>query len=96
MFFAPVNRYIRIEIEEESENESIVILPEDYKKKEEPYGIATVISASYDVRFVISRGDKILINKKMIEEINTKEFGTIYIILDNYVLGIIPKGNKNE
>ena len=96
MNYLPVNRYIRVEIEEQPESEQLVILPDGYKKEEEPYGLVKVISAAYDTRFVVARGDKILVDKKMIEEIKTKEFGTIYTILDNYVLGIIPKGIKNE
>ena len=82
--------------EDRAENEQLIILPDDYKKEEEPYGLVKVISAAYDTRFVVARGDQILVDKKMIEEIKTKEFGKIYTILDNYVLGIIPKGIKNE
>ena len=96
MNYSPVNRHIRVRVEKEPEDEQLVILPEGYKKEEEPYGLVTVISAAYDTRFVVARGDRILVDKKMIEEIKTKEFGTIYTILDNYVLGIIPKGIKNE
>jgi len=38
-------------------------------------------------------GDKIIVDRKMIEEIKTEDFGTISLILDNYVVGVIPKGN---
>ena len=92
MYFAPVNRYIRISFEEKEKEESLLIMPEDYKKQEEPYQEAVVISSSYDIRFSAQKGDRILIDRKMVQEIKTEDFGTIYLILDNYVLGVISRG----
>ena len=89
MKFIPVNRHIRISFEEQKEEESVLLLPDDYQKKEDPYQVATVVGVSDDLRFIAVPGDKILVDKK----IKTKDFGTITLILDNYVMGIIPKGN---
>jgi len=90
--FLPVNRHIRISFEEEKEEESVLLLPDDYQKKEEPYQIAKVIGVSDDIRFIAVPGDRVLVDKKMIQEIKVKDFGTITLILDNYVMGVIPKG----
>lgn len=92
MKFLPVNRHIRISFEEHKEEESVLLLPDDYQKKEDPYQVARVVGVSDDVRFVVVPGDKVLVDKKMIQEIKTKDFGTITLILDNYVMGVIPKG----
>ena len=94
MKFMPVNRHIRISFEEQKEEESVLLLPDDYQKKEDPYQVAKVIGVSDDIRFIVVPGDKVLVDKKMIQEIKTKDFGTITLILDNYVMGVIPKGNQ--
>ena len=52
-----------------------------------------VLSVSDTVRIMVVPGDRIFIDRKMIEEIKTEEFGTISLILDNYVVGIVPKGS---
>ena len=49
---------------------------------------AGVLSAAPDLRIDIVQGDKLIVDRSMIEEISVG--GTIYnVILDNYVLGII-------
>ncbi len=88
--FKPVNRYILIEMtqaEPEGEN-SLIVLPEDYKKPEPTHASALVVCAAEDVRFAISEGERIVIDRSMIEEISVD--GTIYnVILDNYVVAIV-------
>jgi hypothetical protein len=90
--FIPVNRHIRISFEEQEKEESVLLMPDDYQKEEELYQIASVIGVSDDVRFIVVPGDKVLVDKKMIQEIKTNNFGTICLILDNYVIGVILKG----
>ena len=68
-------------------------MPQGYQKTEETYQMVNVLSVSDTVRIMVVPGDKIFIDRKMIEEIKTEEFGTISLILDNYVVGIVPKGS---
>tara|TARA_R100001594_G_scaffold85018_1_gene119456 strand:+ start:206 stop:478 length:273 start_codon:yes stop_codon:yes gene_type:complete len=88
--FNPVNRYILVEVPETAEQarDSIIVLPEDYAPHQDRYGPVRAIAAAADVRFDISEGCSLIIDKGMIEEISFG--GTIYnVILDNYVVGIV-------
>ena len=91
MIFRPVQRHIHISKQDANQEESLVLLPEDYKKKEEPYQIVTVISAAEDVRFDLKPGDQIIVDAKMIQEIKTDIFDGINLICDNYVMGVITQ-----
>jgi len=89
--FKPVNRYIQIEIKkpEQDLDDFGIVLPDDYKPKEERYVVATVVSCATDVRFhyELKEGTKILVDQSMIEEINVNN-GQITVVLDNYVVGL--------
>jgi co-chaperonin GroES (HSP10) len=87
--FRPVNRFILVDIEKKREDktQSLVMLPEDYKPREEKFAKVTAVSAAEDVRFAINSGDKLIIDQGMMEQISIGD--TIYnVILDNYVVGI--------
>ena len=89
--FKPVNRYIQIDLETRSEKEeSIVLLPENFKKPEEKYVQCVCLSSADDVRFFLKPKDELIIDRKMVEErtVNHKVF---HVILDNYVLGVVQK-----
>jgi len=68
------------------------MLPADFKPKEERYVTATVLEWAADVRFKdeLETGTKIIVDKSMVEEINTKN-KTINVILDNYIIGIVTE-----
>lgn len=91
MSFRPVQRHIQITKENQNQEESLVLLPDDYKKKEDPYQVVTVLSAADDVRFQINPGDRIVVDAKMIQEIKTNNYECISIICDNYVVGVITQ-----
>ena len=64
------------------------MLPEDYSPAKPPFVQVTVLSVALDVRLEISKGDKLIVDRSMIEEI--KLGTTIYnVILDNYVVGVM-------
>jgi len=92
--FQPVNRYILIEIEDENENktESGVILPDDFKVKDEKFVSANVLSWADDVRFTerLRTNAMVIVDKSMVEEINVNN-QLFTIIQDNYVVGITVK-----
>jgi co-chaperonin GroES (HSP10) len=85
--FEPVNRYILIDVKKETETQSLIVLPEDYKAKEERFVSVKFLKAASDVRFDIPNDCNLIVDNSMIEEINVR--GTNYnVILDNYVVGI--------
>jgi co-chaperonin GroES (HSP10) len=90
--FKPVNRYILINLPSPTQNitESGIMLPDDFKPQEERYVTAEVVAWAPDVRFKedLQMGTKIIVDKPMVEEINMKN-GSINIVLDNYIIGIV-------
>ena len=87
----PVNRHLLVELSENTaeENEPTILLPEDYKKPEQPYVIVDVISASVECgQKVKSDWKKLLVPRNMIIE---AEYNgqPIYLIQENYVLAIM-------
>jgi co-chaperonin GroES (HSP10) len=88
--FKPVNRHILIEMPPvSSEGESsLIVLPEDYKRPEPTHASVVAVRSAPDVRFSIAGGERMVVDRSMIEEISVD--GTIYnVILDNYVVAII-------
>ena len=89
--FKPVNRYIQIDLATRGEKEeSIVLLPENFKKPEEKYVQCVCLSSADDVRFFLKPKDELIIDRKMVEEI-TVNHKVFHVILDNYVLGVVQK-----
>ncbi len=92
--FKPVNRYIQIKISDPEPVETIsgILLPSDYEVKEEKYAQASTLAWSPDVRFAdeLDLGSKIIVDRSMIEEVNSNG-RTMHLILDNYVLGLIKE-----
>ncbi len=96
--FRPVNRHMLVvpHITERLENPAGVILPEDYKPQEERYITATVVDIAADCaphfrdlrRGTFTESREIVIDKSMLEEIKYKE-KSYYVILENYVVGLL-------
>ncbi len=85
----PVNRHILVDYSPPQEKtDSGILLPDDYKAPEENHIIVEVLSVAADVSFNCEKGDKIVIDKKMLEELSV-EHSTYYTILENYVIGVI-------
>jgi co-chaperonin GroES (HSP10) len=88
--FNPVNRHILIDVNThpDASSESLIVLPEDYAPEIDRHAQVSVLSTAPDLRIDVDQGDKLIVDRSMIEEISIG--GTIYnVILDNYVLGII-------
>ena len=85
----PVNRYILVDYNPpEEKSDSGILLPDDYKPPEEHHAVVKVLGVSDDVPFFCATGDRIVIDKKMLEEIRV-EHSNYYLILANYVLGVL-------
>jgi len=85
--FIPVNRYIAVELPAPKEDRSSdILLPEDYNPIQAKHVVGTVIEYSDDVRYTLHIGDKVIIDRSMIEEIEV-ENESYFIVLDNYIVG---------
>lgn len=85
----PVNRHILVEYSPPQEKtDTGILLPDDYKAPEQNHIIVKVLGVAEDVSFRCEKGDKIVIDKKMLDELSI-EHSTYYTILENYVIGVI-------
>ena len=85
----PVNRHILVSYSPPQEKtDTGILLPDDYKAPEENHIIVEVLGVAEDVSFRCEKGDKIVIDKKMLDELSI-EHSTYYTILENYVIGVI-------
>ena len=100
--FKPLNRHLLVETPKQKTNEtsSGIVLPEDYKPKEEPYVVVRLVDCADDVRFKETLNNLksmahvaqiyLMVDRPMIEEIVYD--GTNYsLILDNYVKGVFAR-----
>ena len=85
----PVNRHILVKYSPPQErSDSAILLPDDYKPPTDDYVVVDVLAISDDVSITCATGDKIVIDKKMLQQI-TVEYSNYYLILENYVIGVI-------
>ena len=101
--FRPVNRHISIvpHFKSSEAESSGVLLPEDFKPQEDEFVVATVLAISQDcssafqkMRAYPGEVHKIVVDSSMIKKIEVKE-KSHYIILENYVLGILGRINAH-
>jgi hypothetical protein len=93
----PVNRHMLIvpHDQEEVEEASSVLLPDDYRPPEDRFVVATVVDVAPDCASQfqkLRRGTfserNIVVDRSMIEEISVK--GKVsHLILENYVVGLL-------
>lgn len=89
--FKPVNRYVLVEDNTEENRQETpmgILLPDDYKPTEERYTSLKVIESADDIRFDVSPGATIIVDRKMIEQITVNN-RTYSIVQDNYIVGIV-------
>ena len=92
MRFEPLNRHLLLSPtqEEEEEKKSTILVPEDYsvvKSRYETYGVVAIAKDCEKMpRDYI--GEKVVVDNTMVEEVNIKG-QTYYLILENYIYGII-------
>ena len=88
MFINVFNRHVLVELveEEEEEQQSLIALPQDYKKTESPYTVVKVLQISDDCKLFLEQGDLIVIERRMLTEIEIKGEKN-YLVLENYIYG---------
>ena len=91
MIFKPLNRHILLEFfeQEKDEEESRILVPDDYHVPKSPYGTYKVLKVADDCNSVSSKneGQTAVVSNAMIEliTVHNKEY---HLILENYVFGI--------
>tara|TARA_R100000030_G_scaffold41142_1_gene30902 strand:+ start:28 stop:315 length:288 start_codon:yes stop_codon:yes gene_type:complete len=90
MFINVYNRHVLVELveEEEEEKQSLIALPQDYKKTESPYTVVKVLQISDDCKLFLEQGDLVVIERRMLTEIEIKGEKN-YLVLENYIYGRI-------
>ena len=90
MFINVFNRHVLVELveEEEEEQQSLIALPQDYKKTESPYTVVKVLQISDECKLFLEQGDLIVIERRMLTEIEIKGEKN-YLVLENYIYGRI-------
>ena len=88
MFINVFNRHVLVELveEEEEEKQSLIALPQDYKKSESPYTVVKVLQISDECKLFLEQGDLIVIERRMLTEIEIKGEKN-YLVLENYIYG---------
>lgn len=91
MTFIPMNRHLYVlPIKEESEDQPMIVLPNDFQKPESPYVICDVLDIAEDCEINVDIGDRIIVENRMLHQIFAND-ETIYIVLQNYVYGRIEQ-----
>ena len=87
MYLEPKNRHLLVlPVEDEEDQKTSIVLPDDYKKPQPPYVTCDVLGIAEDCSIEINIGNRIIIERRMLQEI--KAMGeTNYLVLENYVYG---------
>ena len=90
MFITVYNRHVLVELveQEEEQQQSLIALPQDYKKVESPYTVVKVLQISDDCKLFLEQGDLVVIERRMLTEIEIKGEKN-YLVLENYIYGRI-------
>tara|TARA_R110000824_G_scaffold67377_8_gene174578 strand:+ start:24170 stop:24454 length:285 start_codon:yes stop_codon:yes gene_type:complete len=88
----PLNRHLlieKVEMEEEKQEESLVLVPDDYKlAKKSLHGVYNIIDAAEDCEKVLNcKNKKVVVDETMVQEIVLSN-KTYYLVLENYVYGV--------
>ena len=88
MFINIYNRHVLVELveEEEEEQQTLIALPQDYKKSESPYLVVKILQKSDDCKLFLEQGDLVVIERRMLTEIEIKGEKN-YLVLENYIYG---------
>ena len=84
MYLEPKNRHLLVLPLDEEEEQTSIILPDEYKKPKSPYVTCDVLGISTDCTVEVDVGDRIVVERRMLYEV--KAMGeTNYLVLEYYV-----------
>ena len=90
--FKPFNRYILVRpVENKSENQPAVLVPDDYRI-EPKHKIVEVVRTADSCNIELYPGENVVVEASMVEELALNS-GKHYLVLENYVLATlgVPK-----
>jgi len=92
MHLHPFNKHLLIlpREEEQTTDNPLFVMPDDYQAPKSPYVIADVIGMSDDCSIALELGDTIVVDRTTVQEIKA-DLETIYVVKENYVYGRIDK-----
>lgn len=88
MYLEPFNRHLLVLPNFKEEEGVSFVLPEDYKRPQDPYITCEVLGVATDCNIDLKISDRIVIERSMLLEIKTGG-ETNYLVLENYVYGRI-------
>ena len=89
MTFTPVNNYLYVKTVEDTDNEdSGILLPQDYRAVESPFAVVEVLNCSGESGTLWGCGIQLVVEAHMLRDIqhNGKTFT---VIKENHVIGIL-------
>jgi len=91
--FIPTHRHILVKRKEatQEKEQSLVLVPEDYKAKLDDYVRVIVVEAAEKCTIPVRYGDELVVREAFVEELVLDD-NTFYLVLESHVMGII----KNE
>ena len=85
MNIRPVNNWLHVTPEEQDqEQDSLVLLPDDYKRVESPYTVVRVNSCSTNY----NTGDVLIVPTHTIQDIEVRG-DIVHLVQGNYVLAVV-------
>ena len=91
MHFTPVNNYLSVRVvDDNEEEESAILLPQDYRAVESPFAVVEVVSCSGESGTLWGAGLQLVVEAHMLRDIRHK--GTTFtVIKENHVIGILAE-----
>jgi co-chaperonin GroES (HSP10) len=92
MTFIPVNKYLYVgNIEEEGEEDSVILLPQDYRSVESPFAVVELLqSHSASDGILWGAGNHMVVEAHMLRDIQHN--GETYtVIKENHVIGVLSE-----
>jgi len=91
--FIPTHRHILVKRKEatQEKEQSLVLVPEDYKAKLDDYVRVIVVEAAEKCTIPVRYGDELVVREAFVEELVLDD-NIFHLVLESHVMGII----KNE
>jgi len=91
--FIPTHRHILVKRKEaaQEKEQSLVLVPEDYKARLDDYVRVTVVQAADKCTIPVRYGDELVVREAFVEEL-VLDGNIFHLVLESHVMGMI----KNE
>jgi len=91
MHFTPVNNYLSVRVvDDNEEEESAILLPQDYRAVESPFAVVEVVNCSGESGTLWGAGLQLVVEAHMLRDIRHNG-ATFTVIKENHVIGILAE-----